>query len=391
MGIKDILREELQVFIQHKNVEPIYRAFDVCDLHYLQLRDGLIALGEIMKENQEEQLYVSVIKTGLFSKNPAAVSAIIDGNKLHVMVYANEGIIDQHTSERAIDQIESWLRTNGFLLEDSNTSDGENDNKKRGTVLKRHPKVFQLLVIALIIGTIGIIYVYNDYKSSVEKYNIACNEYNSLALEYNTLSKNTAIYNISGLCQMAEMYEEKNPSVSGFLQAVQEGSKISEIKTNTEDVKKNTETLIYDYKVITQITNPSEKWVLDRLVNIDGITGIEAVSANHDPNAMLGKEGGYSSCIYFTVREIDPESVTGEDIVDKGTDAGGAVEVYRNLKDAEYRCEYLSNFDNTLLYSGSYAIIGTMVIRTSYKLSNEGQLDLTNKITEALTKIEATI
>ena len=57
------------------------------------------------------------------------------------------------------------------------------------------------------------------------------------------------------------------------------------------------------------------------------------------------------------------------------------------VEDAEARCEYLSGFDGTVLYSGSYAIVGTMVIRTSYKLTNEQQLALTDKITSAVTML----
>lgn len=73
-------------------------------------------------------------------------------------------------------------------------------------------------------------------------------------------------------------------------------------------------------------------------------------------------------------------------LVAKGTDAGGAVEVFSSVEDAEARCEYLAGFDNTLLCSGSYAIIGTMVIRTSYRLDGESQPDLTIEITQEFTK-----
>ena len=61
------------------------------------------------------------------------------------------------------------------------------------------------------------------------------------------------------------------------------------------------------------------------------------------------------------------------------------MEVYPTVQDAEARCEYLAGFDGTVLYSGSYAIVGTTVIRTSYKLTNEQQIELTNDITMALT------
>ena len=84
---------------------------------------------------------------------------------------------------------------------------------------------------------------------------------------------------------------------------------------------------------------------------------------------------------------IDASTVPGDTIVEKGTDAGGAIEVYATVEEALARCDYLSGFDGTILYSGSYAIVGTIVIRTSYKLDNSQQMALTRAITRALTAI----
>ena len=142
------------------------------------------------------------------------------------------------------------------------------------------------------------------------------------------------------------------------------------------------------YIVVKQITAPEQQWVIDRIKGVKNVTGQEAVSKNNDPNKLLGKEGGYSSCIYFTVKKIDASKIVGSSIVAKGTDAGGAIEVYPDIKSAKTRCEYLSGFDNTLLYSGSYVLVGTMVVRTSYKLSDKEQVDLTNDIIEAFTIID---
>ena len=66
------------------------------------------------------------------------------------------------------------------------------------------------------------------------------------------------------------------------------------------------------------------------------------------------------------------------------------IDVYKRqtLQSALNRCDYLSQFDGTLLYSGSYAIIGTCVIRTSYKLNDQEQVDLTNDIVKALKAIK---
>ncbi len=51
-------------------------------------------------------------------------------------------------------------------------------------------------------------------------------------------------------------------------------------------------------------------------------------------------------------------------------------------------CEYLHGFDNTILYTGSYAIVGTMVIRISYIYTTEEQYEMTNRITKELTKLK---
>lgn len=83
-------------------------------------------------------------------------------------------------------------------------------------------------------------------------------------------------------------------------------------------------------------------------------------------------------------------NVDGDSPVSKGTDGGGAIEVYGTLEDAEARCEYLHGFDNTILYTGSYAIVGTMVIRISYIYTTEEQYEMTNRITKELTKLKKT-
>ena len=61
---------------------------------------------------------------------------------------------------------------------------------------------------------------------------------------------------------------------------------------------------------------------------------------------------------------------------------------YASLEEAEARCEYLAGFGGIILYSGSDAIVGTNVIRTSYILSNERRLEITSEITKKLTQID---
>ena len=138
-----------------------------------------------------------------------------------------------------------------------------------------------------------------------------------------------------------------------------------------------------------QITNPNEDFVIQRLKGIPNISGYQAVTEDHDPNGNLNKQGGYTSTVYFSTPLIDQSSVYGNDIVDKGTECGGAIEVYVSEEDAEKRDSYLASFDGAgMLNSGSHKVLGTIVIRTSTKLTATQQNEFTNNITNKLLELQ---
>lgn len=138
-----------------------------------------------------------------------------------------------------------------------------------------------------------------------------------------------------------------------------------------------------------QITNPNEDFVIQRLKGIPNISGYQAGTEDHDPNGNLNKQGGYTSTVYFSTPLIDQSSVYGNDIVDKGTECGGAIEVYASEEDAEKRDSYLASFDGAgMLNSGSHKVLGTIVIRTSTKLTATQQNEFTNNITNKLLELQ---
>ena len=138
-----------------------------------------------------------------------------------------------------------------------------------------------------------------------------------------------------------------------------------------------------------QITNPNEVFIIQRLKGIPNISGYQAVTEDHDPNGNLNKQGGYTSTVYFSTPLIDQSSVYGNDIVDKGTECGGAIEVYASEEDAEKRDSYLASFDGAgMLNSGSHKVLGTIVIRTSTKLTATQQNEFTNNITNKLLELQ---
>ncbi len=254
-------------------------------------------------------------------------------------------------------------------------------------------KIIKIVLIAIaIILVIMVVHYsgeYNNYVEYANKYNDKVSDYNVVVDEYNKLLSVSSVDNIDG---MPTSVDYKNAIEIGdiftYTKYAVTFSSTKDIEENTNQVELDIEDLLSDYLILLQITNPSEEWVISCLDSIENIIEIEAVTEDNDPNGFLNLDGGYTSCIYFSVDGIDSDDVEGETIVDKGTDVGGSIEVYENSEDALIRCDYLSQFENTLLYSGSYAIVGTMVIRTSYILSDEEQVNLTNEITTALTTLE---
>ena len=206
-------------------------------------------------------------------------------------------------------------------------------------------------------------------------------DYNTIADEYNSLVDKSIIDYVDGIPKKAITQKEFDEA---FIAEKTEEDLIELIDNN---IKKKDE-IVENYLVVSQITNPSEEWVEQKLSKINYITKYEGVTKEIDPNGLLDKDGGYTSCIYFMAAGINPKDVPGESIVEKGTDVGGAIEIYDSREHALNRCDYLSQFDGTLLYSGSYTAVGTMVVRTSYKFDDDQQIRLTNSIITEFTKIE---
>ena len=90
---------------------------------------------------------------------------------------------------------------------------------------------------------------------------------------------------------------------------------------------------------LANITAPSDSFVKERLERIETVVQAEAVTADHDPNGLLGTEGGYTGCVYFlderidrsllpqeafeNERKDDSESESGEDGENSGEDSAG--------------------------------------------------------------------
>ncbi|MCT0027915.1 EbhA [Lactococcus lactis] len=183
--------------------------------------------------------------------------------------------------------------------------------------------------------------------------------------------------------------------------------KVPEIPNKTSDINKSIKSLPkkVDYSINERelklalsnfkesinknklVTNPTSDFVIEKLKSLPTVTGVQAVTETNDPNGSLNKPGGYTSAIYFTDSAVQ-DQIDGSDIVAKGTDAGGQIEVYKSSEEAQKRNDYLSAFDGAGLFnSGSHEVCGTCVIRISSKLTATQQKELTKKIIDSLTQL----
>lgn len=159
----------------------------------------------------------------------------------------------------------------------------------------------------------------------------------------------------------------------------------SEVHTTLETAMNNYQTSMKQYK---QVINPNQSFIIDRLKLVNTITEWQSVTEDNDPNGGLNKSGGYTSTTYFISSQVT-EPISGRDIIDKGTDAGGAIEVYKTEQEARKREAYLSNFDGVgVLNSGSHKVVGTIIIRTSRYLTASQQTTLTQQIETELIKLK---
>ena len=136
------------------------------------------------------------------------------------------------------------------------------------------------------------------------------------------------------------------------------------------------------------ICAPSEEYVIACLENVGGVMQIAPATPGHDPNGYLGRPGSYYAAVFFSYDKVDQSAVRGRNIYEKGTSAGGLIEVFATAEDAEMRDQYLSLYDGTSFRIGSHRIYGTIIVRISEELEEADQLDLESRVIEALTQTE---
>ena len=290
---------------------------------------------------------------------------------------------------------------------------------------------------------LALVQIYND---GVQKYNETINQYNDKAKEVigandsfedvinmaqalidcgDTPYEGTKITNLNNSVKDARNNKKPTPELKEVISTIQvdsnmeKASKLSidveietldaELATYTSDIAAinsdadamvvpdyssyidiltaQSKELEDSYAIQKQILAPKEEWVITRLERVSDIANVAPVTEENDPNGNLNKAGGYTSTVYFSTSLLGTENLTGNALIEKGTDAGGAIETYKTVEDAEARNTYLAAFDGGILASGSHMVLGTMVVRTSNDLKASQQETLRNAIVAEMTSL----
>lgn len=251
------------------------------------------------------------------------------------------------------------------------------------------------------------------YFTTIRPYNLAVKEYNKVVAVIDEKNKelDKNIQKIEQLIDSNEKVIDENIITSAQNATKKAGADKIIVdkrtnKTNTikeaaqkystpPDYTENIKTLnemytayITSIKQYKQLTNPSEDFIIQRLKTIDEVLDVRAVTEDNDPNGKLNKVGGYTATVYFSSQNVNQNNVLGDNLIDKGTAAGGAIEVYANEEDAQKRKDYLSTFDGSILSNGTHTVIGTVLIRTSDELSASKQKELEEKIINSFIKLD---
>jgi hypothetical protein len=181
---------------------------------------------------------------------------------------------------------------------------------------------------------------------------------------------------------ITEMPETENEIIS--VNDALNGIDYSDILSNLSEKQAALERSIKQYALVNA---PTEAYIIECLKKVPNVIDISAVTEDNDPNGHLNKAGGYTAQVYFSSDLINQDEIGGITVIDKGTDCGGSIEVYSTVKDANSRNDYLASFDGGIFASGSHIVVGTVLVRTSDKLTASQQKEIEANIIAILTEI----
>lgn len=105
---KNFLTEKLSEYVRIK--DELVETEEISEkVSMLKIRDTLLLIGNILKEDLDEEFYIGTINAGIANKNIAFIIIKKNEGNLAICCYAREGLIKQHTARKAIEKFEREL------------------------------------------------------------------------------------------------------------------------------------------------------------------------------------------------------------------------------------------------------------------------------------------
>lgn len=326
-----------------------------------KLRDALYQFGNPIDQDIENNIFIVSMKSGFFNANQTLVCAILDKNEIHYRLYNASNDIDNKFAQNVVNKI----------------------NKKLGVYNNKKIKLNKLFSILLIIAFILISsYTAIFYKFS-NNYSLVANKYNLELLEYKEVIKRVDVSYIPRFQNVLDTLVIPNNRIVSICKEILNGNNPIKIRNDINLINNEIEKINENIAIINKITNPKVEDVVKSLRKVKNISNIEVVSDEDKKSDLFFYNGMFNDCAYFTSNLVN-DVIQGQTTIEKGTDAGGCVEIYDTVEKAHERFDYLMGFDNTIYYSGQFIPVGTMIVRTSYLLSDEENDKLVNEIINAL-------
>lgn len=262
--------------------------------------------------------------------------------------------------------------------------------------------IFLIVVFTLL----GLTYFNETWKDATHNFEVVSNKLERMNNELDSLiQKSENVVETEDIALNEETRAILKGAISDAKQARKEVSrkpllaKDIEIATNMmeqvdyTDIVKSLEEKYIDFdKSIKQyklVDNPTEEYLLSRLKTVKGIFNITAYTEETDTNKYLNKAKWYYSKIVFQHEDVQHSAIEyGHPIEEVGNPAGGCVEAFKTVEDAERRNQELQSQEGTVRSPGSHKVIGTVLVRTSDDLTTAKQKELEQAIIDALTYIE---
>ena len=71
---------------------------------FLNARNALMESGLVTEENRDAGIVEGIVYAGVANMNPAVVVICVEDSTIRICAYAKEGLIKQHTAEKAIEK-----------------------------------------------------------------------------------------------------------------------------------------------------------------------------------------------------------------------------------------------------------------------------------------------